>query len=325
MVSEPLSRSSRTARLPRPQLRAAFAGAAVAWILTGLLGVYLYGHRYWVYRGFAPPSTPAYVTGGRTQEVTFYSPALHLRTSYLVHLPAGYAAAAAAGRRFPVLYVLHGHPGAAQNVFQAGRLAADLDTLTAQHRVRPMILVLPEVMNGPFGGGDTEWADTPAGAYDEVVADVVHSVDALYSTRADRAGRVLAGLSSGAYAAVNVGLHHLGLFGGLQSWSGYFVQTRSGAFANASPALLAANSPELYVHRLAPQIRRLGLHAFLYVGSSDTPARLAELRRFSAALGSDGAAVRVALYPGGHDWALWRARMPTALRVANRWFTGAHR
>jgi enterochelin esterase-like enzyme len=294
--------------------------AAAVWLGAGLAAAYGYAHRYMVYRGFPPPKTPPGTPIGATRRVSFYSRALGTRTTYLVHLPAGYARAAAAGRRFPVLYVLHGHPGLARNILEAGAIGSDLDTLVHRHEARPMILVLPEITNGPEAGGDTEWADTPYGNYEHVLVDLVHAVDRRFATVRSRQGRIIAGLSSGAYGAVNVGLRHLALFGGIQSWSGYFVQDPNGVFTGATPAELTANSPEEYVKSLAPQIRRLGLHVYVYVGRADGVPLLSELPTFIAGLQDDGAQVQAAEFAGRHDWALWRREMPRMLRVASDWF-----
>ena len=63
---------------------------------------------------------------------------------------------------------------------------------------------------------------------------------------------MIAGFSAGAYGATNIALHHLGVFGSLQSWSGYYLETRSGVFAHASRPTLAYNSPLDYVRHARP-------------------------------------------------------------------------
>jgi enterochelin esterase-like enzyme len=305
-------------RARRPSLRLVAIAVALVWLGAGLAGGWLYVHRYEIYRGFPPPVRPAGVSVGHPVRIAFHSAALGRRETILVYLPPGYRRMAAAGRRFPALYILHGHPGLAANILEAGAAGRDLDTLIAAHRVRPMLLVLPEITAGP-GHGDTEWANTRIGRYDSVVADVVHAVDQRFPTLRNRHGRILAGLSEGAYAAVNAGLHHLPLFGGIQSWSGYFVQQPNGVFTGATPATIAANSPIDYVPRLAPEIRRLGLRAYLYEGYSEI-RRHTELVPFTAELRAAGAQATWARFPGGHDWELWRREMPRMLILANRWF-----
>ena len=305
-------------RRPGRRLRVVLLVAAVIWLIAGGLGLFRYVDRYYLYRGFPPPTTPHGVATGAVVHASLASAALGKRRGYLVYLPPGYRREAAAGRRFPVLYLLHGRPGLADNLIKAGRVAVDANVLLHRHAIRPMIVVIP---GGPQWA-DTEWADAGAGRYESFLLELVRDVDRRFATLADRRHRVLAGLSEGGYGAINVALRHLGTFGGVQSWSGYYVAPHAGAFAHASAAELAANSPAAYVDRLAPEIRRLGLRAYLYAGN-ETPRDDVALRVFAARLRAAGARVGWGIFRGGHDWALWRAQMPHMLRLASAWF--AHR
>jgi enterochelin esterase-like enzyme len=197
-----------------------------------------------------------------------------------------------------------------------------MDTLLASHRVRPMILVMPAGEQGL--GGDTEWANAGAGRWMDYVLDVVRDVDRRFATLADRRHRGLAGVSEGAYAALNLALHHLGTFSVAESWSGYFTQTATGPFAGASPAALRANSPAAYVMSDAAAIHRLGLRAWLLQGRIDWRSPQA-LRNFATELHAAGADVRYGFFPGGHDWGLWRAQTPRMLIAASRWFSESPR
>ena len=128
---------------------------------------------------------------------------------------------------------------------------------------------------------------------------------------------MIAGLSAGGYGAVNIALHHPRVFGSFESWSGYFTQTATYTFKGASPAKLYENSPADYLPAVAPTIRRLGLHAFLYQGmGDDVPA--GAMIDFAKRLQVDGAHVRWALYGGKHNWTLWRAHFSQMLRYASR-------
>ena len=184
---------------------------------------------------------------GKLLTVQFYSAALHRRADYLVYLPPGYGG----GRRYPVYYLLHGMPGDPQHFLSISSLDVRLDNQISLHRARPMILVYPDGQIGGSQFSDSEWANTPSGAYDSYVIDVMHDVDHRFATEARRQDRVIAGCSAGAYGAVNVALHHLNDFGSVQSWSGYFIETKSGVFAHASRASLAYNSPLDYIRQTA--------------------------------------------------------------------------
>src|SRR3954469_914440 len=297
--------------------RAWIAAATAAWLAAGLAGAAAYVHGYDLHRGFAPPRTPAGVPRGTLRVVAFPSAAIGRTEQYLVYLPAGYAAAAARGRRFPVLYLLHGAPGRMTSFTDVGAAQVAADTLIARHRIRPLIMVMPAAVQG--FRGDTEWANRPAGRWMDDVIAVVHDVDRRFATRADRQDRGIGGDSEGAYGAVNVALHHLDLFSVVESWSGYYWQTRSTVFAHAPAAEIRANSPGAYIGALAPRIHRIGLRAWLYQGLQDHTDR-AQLRAFAAALRAAGADVRLAFFPGGHDWGLWRRETPRMLIAAARWF-----
>jgi enterochelin esterase-like enzyme len=303
---------------PTRLLRRAAALVATGWLAAGLSGAYAYLHSYAVRRGFPAISAAAGVPRGTLETVRFHSPAIGADNRYEIYLPPHYASAAAAGRRFPVLYLLHGSPGALTAFTTIGVANIRMDTLIARHRIRPMILVMPAGQEGL--GGDTEWANTGDGRWMDFVLDVVHDVDRRFATLAGRRDRGIAGISEGAYAAVNIALHHLGMFSVAESWSGYYRQTPTGPFAGASIQALRANSPADYVASLAPRIRRLGLRAWLFQGRIDwhSPQRL---RTFATALHAAGADVRYGFFPGGHDWGLWRAQTPRMLLAAAHWFS----
>jgi enterochelin esterase-like enzyme len=289
---------------------------AVAFLGTGIYGAYAYVHNYSVYRGFPPPADPRGIPAGRYVELHFQSGALGREDSYMVYEPAGFQQLAARGVRFPVLYLLHGTVSNALHYINVGRVGVNLDELLAAGRTKPFLIVMPESTDGSFVD-DTEWANTPHGAYESEVLEIVRQVDEHFPTIANRSARAIAGLSMGGYGALNIGLHHLSTFGTIESWSGYFHQERSGPFSSATPVNLRFNSPAAYAPTLAAALRRLSLHVFLYGGRQDRlthnqPAFAQELRRL-------GVTVRAAEPPGVHDWRLWRAQMPTALRYAGRW------
>jgi enterochelin esterase-like enzyme len=291
----------------------------LAVLAAGVLGTFAYAHNYYLYRGFGPPSDPAGVAPGSLRTAHFFSPALGTQRSYRIYLPPGYAAAAARGARFPVLYLLHGSPGWPDLFINAGNAGVALDTLIAHHRVKPFIIVMPDGRNGTFRS-DTEWANTSRGPYESFVLDVVHAVDKSWATKADRAHRAIAGNSAGAFGAVNVALHNLRSFGVVESWSGYYSQNPAGPFKGATVGSLQANSPLSYVGSLHGQINRRPLSAFLYSGRKDRDTR--SLPAFAARLRAAGGTVTTAVYPGGHDWRLWRTQMPAALRYAGTHLAG---
>lgn len=299
--------------------RLLLALALSGWLAVGLSGCYTYLHEYAVRRGFPALTTPAGVPRGTVETVRFNSPSIGRTNRYMVYLPPGYAAAARQGRRFPVMYLLHGAPGAMSAFTNIDAIDVRMNTLIARHAVPPMILVMPAGRQGLTAASDTEWANTSSGRWMDFVMDVVHDVDHRFATLANRRHRAIAGASEGAYGALNIGLRHLPEFSVIESWSGYYTQDPVGPFSHASRSELAINSPADYVPSLAPTIRRLGLRVWLLEGQEDwrSPALMTS---FAAQLHAAGAEVRYGFFPGGHDWGLWRAQTPRLLMAAGRWF-----
>ena len=285
----------------------AAAGIGVA----GIAGAYSYGRNYDLHRGFAVPAQLRQAGRGKLLTVQFYSAALHRRADYLVYLPPSYSRR----QRYPVYYLLHGMPGDPQHFLSISSLDVRLDNQISLHRARPMILVYPDGQIGGSPFSDSEWANTPAGAYDSYVIDVMHDVDHRFATEARRQDRVIAGCSAGAYGAVNLALHHLNDFGSVQSWSGYFIQTKSGVFAHATRASLAYNSPLDYLRQLRGALTANPLRANLIVGRGD-PA-YTQQQPMVDLLRAEGVQTQYRPYPGGHDWGVWIPHLNQMLDLAS--------
>jgi enterochelin esterase-like enzyme len=250
-------------------------------------------------------------TGGVLTTVRFHSPALHKRADYMVYLPAGYSAA----KPLPVFYMLHGMPGKPQAFTVNANIEVRLEQLIRAHHVAPMILVFPDGRIDGRTASDSEWANTPSGAYESYVTDVVRDVDHRFATLACRQERAIAGLSAGAYGAANIGLHQDSTFGLAQVWSGYFRETHDGVFAHADPQVMAYDSPIDYVRTMRRTLQRFPLRIFIY-GGRDDPDSL-QITAMAAALHAEGAHVGSAIYAGGHSWQTWTPHADQMLIMAS--------
>jgi enterochelin esterase-like enzyme len=302
--------------------RAPLAGLALAaFVALGLLGAYRYLENYWLYRGFAPPSDPAYVHE-RGSSTRFYlaSAALGGRRQPIdVYLPPGYRTHP--HRRYPVLYLLHGVPGRPGAFLATVRAGVVEDELVARHQIRPMILVMPFGSTGSFT--DEEWANgvSPGNGWETFLArDVVHAIDGRFRTIRSGSARALAGLSEGGYGALNIGLHHPGEFRVLESWSGYERADDIGTVFGHRPALLQANSPLLTLDQAAPALRRAHTYLWFYSGTDDRYRT--QNAAFATQLVQAGLSYRFFLVRGGHNWALWRGNAARALLAASRRLVG---
>jgi enterochelin esterase-like enzyme len=174
-----------------------------------------------------------------------------------VYLPPGYTSL----RRYPVVYLLHGLRGSPSEYVYGTDIGGFADAGIASGALRPFIGVMPAA--GPTPAYNGEWA----GQWERyLVRQVVPWVDAHLPTIRDGAGRILAGLSAGAYGAADIGLRHPGLFGTIEGWSGYYHPLHDGPFKHADRATLQANDPTLLARAEAATLRRDRISFYLSTG-----------------------------------------------------------
>ena len=136
-----------------------------------------------------------------------------------VYLPPGYTP----GRKYPVLYLLHGIGGDETEWLRCASPNVILDNLVADGKAEPMIIVMPNgrALADDRAGGDIFAPEKVAGfaAFErDLLECLVPAVEAKYAARADREGRAIAGLSMGGGQTLNFGLAHLDSF----AWIGAF-------------------------------------------------------------------------------------------------------
>jgi enterochelin esterase-like enzyme len=252
--------------------------------------------------GFAPVQTgPA---GGRVLQGTFPGTA----RPGLVYLPPGFDPA----KRYPVAYLLHGMPGSPSEYLAGTGFLATADEGISAGTLRPFIAVMPAA--GPRPQYDGEWAGPWETA---LVGDVVPWVDAQLPTEADAGGRTIAGLSAGGFGAVDIALRHPGLFGRVESWSGYFAPLHDGPFKGAPRAVLAANDPVTLVPAEAAELRADRMRFFLSTGPYHSHwFRPRQTVDFTRELRAAGLPVAFHRYSDPHGE--WRNQVATGLSWAYR-------
>jgi poly(3-hydroxybutyrate) depolymerase/CubicO group peptidase (beta-lactamase class C family) len=128
---------------------------------------------------------------------TFDSASVKGKVSYHLYTPAAYERDT--GRRFPVVYWLHGSGGGQQGIPE---LAKRFDAAIEAGKVPPFLVVF---VNGLPQGMYVDWADGRAPVESMIVRDLMPHVDATLRTVASREGRLLDGFSMGGYGAARLG------------------------------------------------------------------------------------------------------------------------
>ena len=151
------------------------------------------------------------VARGRMEEFGYDSVITGTRRKARVYLPPGYPG----GRRYPVLYLLHGIAGNQDEWSGYVRANTILDNLIADGEAVPMIVVM---RNGRALADDApppaDRVFTPAHVAGfanferELPRVPIAAIDGHYPTLAERGQRAVAGLSMGGGRALDIGLGH---------------------------------------------------------------------------------------------------------------------
>ncbi len=245
------------------------------------------------------------------------------RQPYLVYLPPGYGDRANAGRRYPVLYLLHGAPGQPSDWTNGLHIQLLADELIARGRLRPLIMVMPEGNGGVWH--DSQYVNRFDGTFNAatyIARDLVRVVDARYRTIALRKGRAIAGISEGGYGAMNLALTQRATFGTAISVSGYFrADPREVVGGNdpfgGSAQVMARDSPLLY----APVLRHGPRTSILILDSVQDGGYARQARLFAARLDGLGIPHTLLLQQApnalvAHFWPYFRAAAPVMLTFA---------
>jgi len=218
------------------------------------------------------------------------------------------------------MYLLHGSPGISVDWLRAGWVDRALDDLLAKHRIAPFIVVLPDV-NGGYRR-DTECEDIAGGPKTQtyLVRDVVDYVDANYRTIPNRDARVIGGLSTGGYCAINLALRHQDVFSGIVSHSGYDRPDHNlytGDLFGSDRQAERANTPSEYLPTIT-LTKPLGV--YLDVGASDNGSRV-ESVALQRIFERRGVSVTFHDYADeSHSWQAWRRNLFSSLPWVSSWF-----
>jgi enterochelin esterase-like enzyme len=254
-------------------------------------------------------NSPAVATHGTLIADSMLSPAFHgQRRSFLVYLPTSYGDAATQDRRYPTLYLLHGSPGSEYDWIKGGKAVQSADTLIGHGEIPELIMVFPD---GNGRSGETsEWGNS----FDQkqlmenfVALDLVSFIDQKYRTIPAPGYRAIGGFSMGGFGAMNIAVHHPGIFGSVISLAGYF--TAEGSIWGQNTAYMRANSPA-YVLPANPQAWKLRF--FLGAATKDQPY-YADTLQFISELKALHIAYTFDLENGYHTWSIWEAQLYHAL------------
>lgn len=214
-----------------------------------------------------------------------------------VYTPAGYETS---GRRYPVLYLLHGSGGDENAWSELGRAIQILDNMIASGAAEPMIVVMPngnidlQAAPGESPLGMTtpvaklpHWMD---GTFESVFPEIVEFIDANYRTRTDKASRAVAGLSMGGFNSLHLSKDYPDMFDYVGLFSAaIWPHNRDVADISEKLRRQFENAPKLYWIGI-------GSDDFLYDVNTE----------YRQLLDSLGIPYTYHESDGGHQWKNWR-------------------
>jgi len=209
------------------------------------------------------------------------------RRSVHVYTPPGYATS---GRKYPVLYLLHGAGDNDSHWAALGRANVIADNLLADGKALPMVIVMTD------GHAYRPQPDEPGGREkalkmyeDDLLTEVVPLVEKTYRVETSRERRAIAGLSMGGAQSLNVGLGHPDRFAFIGAFSAAVigVDARVAALA-ANPAAFNKGSRLLWL--------RVGKDDFLLQRNRDLVESLKKA----------GITHSYEEVEGAHMWGVWR-------------------
>ena len=229
------------------------------------------------------------------------------KINYGVLLPANYEAGASTGRRYPVLYLLHGLTGHFDNWFEK---SAILDHI----KDRDVIVVAAE-------GEDGWYTDSQANERDKyesyIIKELIPEIDAKYRTLARRDSRFIAGLSMGGYGAIKFGLKYPEMFSVVGSFSGAIgaatitEKTFPGSIGKTIDSILGpsdsatrkANDPFEIIRGTTPD--KIKSYPFIYLDCGSEDFLFPNNREFVSLLVEKKVPHEFRQLPGGHTWTYW--------------------
>ena len=205
-----------------------------------------------------------------------------------VYLPPGYQR----GQELPVLWLLHGGDMDADQWLKTAHIERYMDHLLAAGTVHPFVIVMPSAGKEPYDGASDRFIGT----------ELPDWLEKTYGLHPAKARAALAGMSSGGYGTVALGVRHPGQYGFGYALSGWYP-----------PALLkeVADAPVLpgkLVIRCGSEDRLLPMnHDLVQV------------------LKKRGASFDYKEDPGAHTFHLWSQETAQMLTAVDGYFEQVHR
>lgn len=244
------------------------------------------------------------VAHGTVSKVWYESPTAGLTRRCTVYTPAGYETS---GKKYPVLYLLHGIGGDENAWSELGRAAQILDNLIAQGKAEPMLVVMTNgnISQEACPGETSEGFRIPTmmlpktmeGSFETAFPDVIKFIESTYRVKKDKAYRAIAGLSMGGFHTLFISVNNPDMFDYIGLFSAAVDKQQKDAEGH----------PEIYANRSAKIDNLFGKNPKLFwIGIGKTDFLFKSNSDLRAYLDSKSYKYTYLETEGGHIWRNWR-------------------
>ncbi len=221
---------------------------------------------------------------GVVETITYHSKSIGVDRKAVVYTPPGYDT----GKKYPVLYLMHGIGGNETHWTRPGAANTILDNLIAENKAVPMVIVMPNGRATAAPPSANFMSDFNYYAHFEkdLLQDLAPYIESHYSVSGDRNHQALTGLSMGGGQGINFGLNNIDRF----AWVGGF---------SSAPNL---QPPDVLIPKIQQAKEKLSL---LWIGCGDKDNLITGSWNLHQGLVDAGIDHVWYVDSGGHEFPVW--------------------
>lgn len=246
-------------------------------------------------------------------ECEMQSKILGCTKKYCIYLPAGYGDE---GKKFPILYLLHGLTDTHTAWRDKGDMAQIVTSIFAKGKAREMVIVMPDAgttYDGYFNVGEWRYEDF-------FFQEFIPHVEGEYRVIADRKYRAIAGLSMGGGGTTGYAIRHSEMFSSAYAMSALMGMVENSWISrNADDrrslfmcSVVDNNNIELVKGATADERAKIAsVRWFIDVGDDDF--LFDNNMDFIKAMREKRIPYQLRVRDGGHTWQYWQEALYIAL------------